>query len=366
MPLVSKLRSKGVKVPQQPKEPVWQGPEKDGVTQSLLWRFLNCRERFRLLVVKGLKTADQFNQRLEFGNMWHLCEEAHADNLSYDEPLRKYTQTLCQRYKFQQEQVNHWYEVCRVTFPIYVDYWAKHRDVKHREPIFQEEKFAVPYKLPSGRTVTLRGKFDSVDVIGTGKGRAIYLQENKTKGDINEQQIKSQLTFDLQTMQYLIALRGTGGLPKIPIAGVRYNVIRRPLSGGKNTIRQHQPSKSNPDGESKEAFYNRLAGLIKAEPEFYFMRWKVEVSKDDYARFEQRCFIPILEQLCDWWEWVIAVPNEPWRIHADTGAPGPHWQHPYGGYNVLNEGGATDLDEHLMNGSEMGLQRVDNLFPELT
>ncbi len=35
------------------REPVWKGPEVDGVTQSLLSRYLTCKERFRLLVIEG-------------------------------------------------------------------------------------------------------------------------------------------------------------------------------------------------------------------------------------------------------------------------------------------------------------------------
>lgn len=36
------------------------------------------------------------------------------------------------------------------------------------------------------------------------------------------------------------------------------------------------------------------------------------------------------------------------------------------GYNVLDEGGSSDMDAMLESGSEVGLQRTENLFPELT
>jgi hypothetical protein len=38
---------------------------------------------------------------------------------------------------------------------------------------------------------------------------------------------------------------------------------------------------------------------------------------------------------------------------------------PYGVYSPLLDGGSTDLDEHLLTGSEVGLRRVDKLFKEL-
>lgn len=384
------------------KEPLWKGPEKEGITFSLLSRFLCCRERFRLLVCEGLKPTDSFNHRLEYGNMWHICEEAFAGgealqvggNDSWQYALQQYAMTLCKRYPTQQEEVDKWYNVCKVQFPIYVDYWSKHPDVTNRTPLLQEQTFSIPYTLPSGRKVLLRGKWDSVDLVESNGVKGIWLQENKTKGDINKQQIKRQLTFDLQTMMYLIALdkyfhkNGNpviGGKIRVkdenhdcecsPINGVRYNVIRRPLSGGRGTIRQHQPTKSNPQGESKEVFYKRLADeYIKAEPETYFMRWKCEVTAKDIEVFKVRCFNPILEQLCDWYEWIttegdnflsksmhiLGVKNKVKTLNAT------HWQHPYGVYNPLNEGGSSELDEYMTTGSTVGLQRTENLFPELT
>ena len=65
---------------------IWDGPEEDGITQSLLSRFLVCRERFRILVVDGLKPVDQFSSRIEYGQMWHLCEENLAAGNDYLDP----------------------------------------------------------------------------------------------------------------------------------------------------------------------------------------------------------------------------------------------------------------------------------------
>jgi hypothetical protein len=43
-----------------------------------------------------------------------------------------------------------------------------------------------------------------------------------------------------------------------------------------------------------------------------------------------------------------------------------HWRHPYGVYNSLDEGYATEYDEYLRSGSMSGLTTVTNLFPELS
>jgi hypothetical protein len=400
MTLANDLRKSGAKDMKVAsfRAPVWEGPTGEGfnggITFSLLSRFLNCRERFRLLVVEGLRGADSFNHRVEYGNLWHVCEEAHAANKSHLPALAAYCRRLCEKYRMPQEQIDQWYNVCKIQFPLYVDYWSKHPDVTARTPLLQEHVFDVPYSLPSGRTVRLRGKWDSVDLIGTGKGAGIYLMENKTKGDIREGQIRRQLSFDLQTMLYLVALSEYRGqlkrdvldfasdeptpgvqLPSsylgqlvadllveysVPLLGVRYNVVRRPLTGGvTGSIRQRK-------GESRSSFYERLSSIIKADLPSYFARWKVEISPDDVARFRRECLDPILEQLCDWWEWITAGVKEygslpePWHYGNRI-----HWRYPFGVYNIMDDGGSTDLDEYLNSGSEIGLERTETLFGEL-
>lgn len=369
--LKDKLKQKAQEVG-KPLEPLWKGPEIDGLTQSMLSTFLCCRERFRIGVIEGLSTPDQFNHRIEYGNMWHICEEWHGKGKNWEGPLREYAVKLIRKYRLSQEQIDLYYNVCRIQFPIYLGWWSQHEDVVNKTSLMHEETFRVPYKLPSGRVVTMRGKWDGVDVIGKGKDAAVYLQENKAQGDPKIGQIKRQMDFDLQTMYYLTALLRSGKIDK-PLGGVRYNVIRRPLAGGRGSIRQHKPTKSNPQGETSQEFYDRLAGIISEAhgPEweqppgehFFFMRWKVTVTEQDIQRFEHRFLIPILEQLCDWWGWVTSP--EGLKDPFDYGVGYCHWQHPYGVYNVLNEGGSTEMDEYLATGSKLGLERATTLFPEL-
>jgi hypothetical protein len=343
----------------------------------MLSRFLTCRERFRLYAVEGVKTVEEFNHRIEYGQMWHTCEEALAANKPWEPVLLAYAQGLARQYPVQSEQVDHWYNVCKVQFPLYVQYWAKQRDVTERTPIYQEQTFKVAVRLPSGRVVYLRGKWDSVDVIGAGKPAAVYVQENKTKGDIREVQLRRQLTFDLQTMIYVVAFiehlkqlaRKPASLIGRPVGGVRYNVVRRPLSGGKGSIVRHKPSKSNPEGEGKADFYRRVAQYIIDEPQTFFMRWKIEVSAADVEKFKRECLYPLLEFVCRWYEWVSASSktrlNPFTSQYPETDPQFIHWRHPFGVMNVLDEGGCTDVDEYLATGSTVGLRKVDTLFNEL-
>ena len=363
---LSGIIKRAVKDGKKRAEPLWKGPEVDGITYSLLSRFLVCRERFRLLVVEGLRPKDEFNHRLEYGQMWHVCEEALASNSPHKDHgweffLVEYCKGLCKKYPTSQEQIDNWYGICKTQFPAYVSWWSKHPDVVARTPLLQEQVFSVPCQLPSGRTVKLRGKLDSVDLIGKGNGAGIYLQENKTKSRVDERQLKRQLTFDLQTMLYLVALErflpgfcsmdhGLAGDKPPPILGVRYNVVKRPA--------QYRGKK-----ETAEGFRSRLSAIIADSPQDFFMRFKVEVTTDDIAKFRRQCLDPILEQLCDWWEW---IGNEPDPFQPDVNGNICHWRHPFGVWNVLDEGGSSELDEHLATGSTVGLERAERLFEELS
>lgn len=350
--LTAKVKTKPTK--KKRTTPLWEGPDSDGpnggITFSLLSRFLVCRERFRLLTVEGLKPAEQFSAPLEFGNLWHTCEEALAANKEWETALRIYAIKLLQRFPLKRQEVELWIEKCAALFPIYAEHWSTNPDVKQREPVFQEESFRVEIKLPSGRTVKLRGKFDSVDVIGKG----LYIQENKTKSAIDVVKLSRQLTFDLQTMIYVTALHaireGDSKLKKHPVSGVRYNVIRRSA---------HKSVRSMLEKLDED----RKAGRIGE----WFSRWSIGVNESDTRKFRRECLDPILEQLCDWWGHITSGgdPFESESLQHECPEVFRHWRHPFGVYNVLDEGGATDVDSYLATGSTAGLCEATTLFPEL-
>lgn len=359
MPLVKS------KQPAKPaaREPLWKGPEANGpmggVTFSMLTRFLTCRERFRVKYLEGVVPSEQFNHRVEYGNLWHAGEEALAAKKSWKDGILQCARGLASKYPMSRDDVDKWLAVCLLQFGEYVKYWSAHPDVKNRVPLYQEKVFDIWYKLPSGRSVKLRGKFDAVDKID-GK---LYLQENKTKGDIDPVALQRHLRFDLQSMLYLTVLMTMPETKTIPLGGVRYNVVRRPLSGGKGTIKQHQPSKSNPRGESMIEFLERLRGIIEENSSEFFMRWKIEVTRADVDVFRRQCLDPILEQLCTWYQFVSI--GDPWRKPPTDACSGIHWMHPFGSVNSIDEYGGSDIDQFIMNGDMAGLTRIDRLFTEL-
>src|SRR5208283_5367331 len=102
--------------PRRKSEPaLWRGPCAEGpnagVSQSLLSLWLVCRERFRIKYIEGLQPPDAFNHRIEYGSMWHVCEEALAKSAVWKpgdalwtKPLQDYCGGLRRQYPMQQEQ----------------------------------------------------------------------------------------------------------------------------------------------------------------------------------------------------------------------------------------------------------------------
>lgn len=368
------------KTPETSKGSLWKGPEVDGVTFSLLSKFLVCRERFRLKVVKGLREEfDRFPWEMEYGSAWHEGEETFGRTKSISKALlaiERYCQEhLREEYPGEELMITKVQLLASHQFPIYVAYWRRHKLERSRKPVLEEVAFRVPYKLPSGRIVNLRGKYDLVFLSNL---TTLLLQENKTKGDIDEEAHTKTLFNNLQTMIYQVCLRESlrtvpkksitaitnledGGLAindillpkKATVRGTLYNVVRRPLSD------RHAPRQRKK--ETPEGLYKRERERIQGDPDYFFHRWRITVTKSDVERFKRQCLNPILEQLWDWWEWVSADPDNPfrdWNIQ--------HFTYPWGVYNSLTGGWRGDYFDLMTGGaSEKRYRTVENLFPEL-
>lgn len=319
----------------------------------------------------GLQEQREFSHKLEYGSMWHVCEDAFGQGKNWTQALRQYCQELCLQYSTSRREIDKWYKICKVQFPVYTDYWSKHPDVKNSKSVSQEEVFDISYTLPSGRSIRLRGKFDGIDRIG----KELCLQENKVKGDIDVDKLMTELPSNLQTMFYVLALSSSNRMP----SAVRYNVIRRPLSDwrGSFNIKQRKGRKTKQGlvgTETDEQFHDRLGSLMSENGDHFFMRWRVPITKSDLKRFCDECLHPILENLCDDFEWWVAclnpenelsVFNYEARLALYPNHNRRHWRLPFGVYNAQLEGRKGAYHDYINTGNKRGLEQVERLFQEL-
>lgn len=99
-----------------------------------------------------------------------------------------------------------------------------------------------------------------------------WLMEHKTKGYISEDSLLLQLAFDFQNLFYITCEEIDH--PDDPVAGVLYNVIRRPA---------HMQRKN----ETLKEFLDRLRGEVKKDPAHFFKRYEIKYTEKDKEQFKK-------------------------------------------------------------------------------
>jgi len=237
-----------------------------GITQSLLSTYLQCRQKFLLRLNKY--THSSGNKRSFFGNITH--EVLAQCYLSIPVPkkadIRNYVDVYLSSNSdilvgIDEQQIEYDRAVCEIVLEKYIKLYKK--DFKEMKFSNVEDEFAVDFF-----ETKLRGKIDGRFIIAD----KVWLMEHKTKGRISEDSLMKRLTFDSQNLFYIL---GDELQRKEPVRGVLYNIIRNP---------QIRPKK----GESLKNFSIRLTDDIDKRPEFYFMRFEIPYTSIDKERFKDQ------------------------------------------------------------------------------
>lgn len=366
------------------REPLWKGPYIDGITQSLVGKWLVCKHRFWLYAVCGATDEKGFNLPLVYGDAFHNALEVYAFGKSSAreaaEVIKDYFHKLSKSFPRNVAEITKWSKICYDQFLAYCQVWAE--EDKGFESFMAEETFRVPYTLPSGRTVITRGKHDGGILSGKGKHQSRLLAEHKIKGEIDVANLTTTLAQNFQVMFYLPPLYQkleAEGMP--PPDGVLYNVIQRPLAGRKHSIRPKKGRKVKDKktglyevrgAETESQYLARLQQVYTDHPQDFFFRWKISITPEEIARFQKESLDPILEQLCDWWDSIQGDPFDPWTVsewdsdnNLGTYPNKHHYRRPFGMYDKMAKGLVGDYQEYLTTGNKNSLQRVTSIFPEL-
>lgn len=231
--------------------------------------------------------------------------------------------------------------IAQITFPAYCEYWKK--DDAKVEWIGREEKFDVPYtfQTPEGpRTVRLRGMRDGLFRVSGLLG----LLETKNKSKISEGEIRDGLQADMQTLFYsFVTWIETGEMPKV----VKYNIIRRATN---------QSPYRNVDMDDK-GWLKKLQTDIATRPDFYFSRFRVDVTERNMKDFKEKTLDPLLCRFVHWSDSLKKTPVGKERFNS-----------PYHSLNLTNligKYGKVDLWEALVNGNYRPYRVRSEVFPEL-
>lgn len=273
-------------------KPVFYDPKRDGISQSVLGKWLCCRQLSRWDLTgwspKGVSLA-MTNGTIGHAVLQYVYEGQRKKEIGAvpsSQRLKNIIKLVEKIWLKENPRANK--DMLQdlefallnaeVVLPIYFDYWKD----DHKKILWEklEGEFKIPYQTKDGRSTFIRGKMD-----GVFKRNGLWLFETKFKSMINDEDILDTLSIDLQVCLYIWALEK--GYKLCP-SGVLYNVVRRPgLKIGAS--------------ESLPAFGQRIAKDISKRPEFYFFRFEVATEKSDIAKWLLE-FEPMVVDFLNWWE----------------------------------------------------------------
>lgn len=258
---------------------------KHGLSQSLIGTFRACERKFRHQI-SGL-TSMKESQALIYGTVFHealdYCQNRIKDgsvtgpeDYDWDEVDKYLTTFFKEEYEKSSPEGKEYYELAigwsYATLPTYFKFWEQDFFGETEKKFIEiEGEFAIkfPSVVNEGKDVVVRGKRDGL-VEENGK---VWLWENKTKGTWNDVILSQVLERDLQNNTYLLSVGEDERYNGMDVAGVIYNIIRRPQLRKKKT-------------EDMRQYLKRCEDDIKDRPEFYFARLQVEVSKNQRDIFK--------------------------------------------------------------------------------
>lgn len=251
---------------------------RDGITQGLVAGWLDCREKTYLAFRMGLGKP-YVSAPLFYGSLVHgVLEKVYmGDSRSITRLVKETAEEVQPRQGFAnnfQDQI----AIAHVMLQEYFKFWKK--DDKKIKWLLTEQKFDVPYKMPSGAQTRLRGMIDGVFHLH-GK---LWLLETKTASRVNDTLLMDRLPFDIQVNYYLMVAEM---LVERPLAGVLYNILRKP---------QLRQGAKEPD----EVFQQRIYNDVAVRPDWYFLRYEIRITKKEQLKWRQE-FEDVMKEFEEWY-----------------------------------------------------------------
>jgi len=327
---------------------------KDGVSQSLLQKFVGCTERFHIRVVRGIKEVDR-KEAMEYGSIFHKVDEiACGMGKMYSRAKLVKEMTAYLRKTYPSKESAMLGRIAIIEYEHYKDWDAQNPQYRHleQEPVFCE-KFELPptsfqvsdiinIRIPPGIVFPLRGRID-----GIIENSGMWIKETKTKSQINVSHLQDTIHTNIQVMFYALCSQLKYGRP---CKGVVYNVIRKP--GLRQKIK-----------ETDDGYIQRISDAIKEDPKHYFHRLTVEFAPGQVDRWVRQELVPLLYRVYIWWKSIESNPLEPWT-DKDGNINPFHGRKSFGIYDSMSLG-KGDFYNLLVYGRKQGLIHDPQQFPEL-
>lgn len=252
---------------------------KDGLTQTQILRFIECKRKFYYALIRGW-SQEYYSDSMWFGIVFHDCLELWYEGV--EENPDEILQHVIAKYE-EKEGVDQWPLQNRqdwnfltaqlyAVFPAYCEYYEDTDANIVWESL--EEVFKVPLRIRLGDgkviTVPINGKTDG-KCRTKPRNRVIF--ETKTKGRMNVGGIKNTLEKDFQVNLYAWAANETRE-GKDRYNTVLYNLIKRPAlrQTQKETLPQHTVRLQKELSTKGSEYFVRLTVPIKAKQQELFVK----------------------------------------------------------------------------------------------
>ena len=257
----------------------------DGITQSLLSAFVDCRQQCRYIL--DMWRMPRPKDALVFGGLWHwLLQQCYEEIRRTGKiiPFQVLAKRWFQEYGRKVCDTQAAEEHLAMAEALFDPYWKFWKEDFKRKWIAVEKKFDVQWN-----GFRLRGMRDG----GYTLRRRPWILETKTAGQISEDTLEDKLAFDFQNLFYLVTAEEEIGKE---IQGVLYNVIRKPM------LRRGK-------AESLPEFSTRMREDVLSRPSWYFdHRWEILYTRERIKEFSEELLDKLVEFTC-------------WVGRADSKAP---------------------------------------------
>lgn len=263
-------------------------------THGISWSFVECflrnRKECEIKYRQGYRPKSEASIYLVFGNAFHeVMERVYrgCDGPPSSERVRKYIKIWYDRdfpkntYGPLRENLEKFVRLAEVSALAYFENYIG--DFK-TEWVDSEIKISFPYEYPDGCKLNLTGY---IDILGRiKKTQKLVVYDTKTKGEINEDDILSEMPINFQFNLYMCYVRWR--YKECP-GGAVMNIVRRP---------GHRQKK----GESLSDFAERVFQDMRARPEHFFKRLSYDILDSDLDWWWKNQLVPIMDDIRSWQE----------------------------------------------------------------
>lgn len=269
----------------------WKGPYEDGITQSLIDKFLECPYRFYLYAILGLEESKELHPNLVWGDTFHKGLEHIVERT---ETLNQFTSADWEEIDQAVTTYMHKeYPLAPPTFlpsikrmlRLYDDSFKTTTDkIYFTEQVFKDEIVVPGIEQP----VVIRGKYD-----GLSSDNQV-LVEHKCKGKLDKLGSRAETPFDKQVLLYCY------------VSGARdviYDIIRIP-----DTQYSLPPRRmgQKPSSYVTELYDDRAWGdfPIVMKRNLWVDQFRFEINDSRIYHFLDFQLYPLIKRIVRWWEHV--------------------------------------------------------------